>query len=222
MKFLYILFLLLAGLGCSACVHHENYIRITEPKNARFPLYTVNPEPVEGTFVYREDPVWIDDTFSINEKGEIKAALAEWNYALNGYRKFIVVDDKWDTNDRTPVDFSNRSYLGLEIVAVGDADVPPTDDGDNHGVLAWVPGLYNHRLYIVEDRIGTRNLKSIVLHEVGHVLGMDHIAITESLMNASYQHGSSCIDKVTIMLLGSDASDGDYDYHNMNWCSYPR
>lgn len=174
------------------------------------PKYTSNSpaKPVSDI-----TPVWIDETFSPSFKQTIRAAFKEWNTALNGYGYFEVISEDFDLDidvikqvlaTDQGVIVLNRSLTDKIVM-----DMP-------EGVLAWVSELEAHDLNIVTKRIGTRNLKTIVMHEIGHTLGVGHLPVKGSLMFPIYESESNCIDKLTIMMLSSIHSK--YDYKQMSYC----
>ena len=55
--------------------------------------YTINEAPdhiTHATYI----PIWVDQGFSASQVEEIKAAIAEWNYVLNGQIILRLVEKK--------------------------------------------------------------------------------------------------------------------------------
>jgi hypothetical protein len=64
------------------------------------------------------------------------------------------------------------------------------------------------------DRIGTRDLGSVVMHELGHVLGVGHGE--KGLMAAHYHPADQqCVDKATIAAV---AAKRRLAVDQLNWC----
>ncbi len=176
-----------------------------------YSVYVKHDPPV--VTVPRVTPVWVDKDFPASQKADVLAAIDEWNFALNGYSSFQVVDQNYDM-EPSVLEQIRDTLQGLVIldVSVKMEQVQRLPDG----VLAWVPELEANSMFIIGDRIGNRALKSIVMHELGHILGLEHQEEAGTLMFPSYDRGSPCIDQVTAMHLASVHSR--YNWHHMNYC----
>jgi predicted Zn-dependent protease len=173
--------------------------------------YTKHPGPVMT--MVQHVPIYIDEKFSAHQRAEIHAAIDDWNFALNGYTDLIVVDDSYDMGIAA-AEKVIRTHEGIIILAVG-TDSPMVEEmGD--GVLAWVNEIDGNLMHVVYDRIGTRNMRAIMVHEFGHALGLPHIYVKNTVMYPNYNYGSTCIDKITLMALQSVHSR--YDVNHMNFC----
>src|SRR5579859_118554 len=143
-------------------------------------------------------PVWIDSRFSEKETEDIKNALNEWNLALNGQIKII------DQHSGEGMDGKKRLYLnsfdGLEegkklekqfeesglgwVIFATKHDAKEFEEIPDDA-LAYVDGIDQHKMVIIQDRLGGRAIKDITMHEIGHLLGAFHVN-TPSLMYPSY------------------------------------
>src|SRR5271170_8083140 len=103
--------------------------------------------PISAPVGYEPPPpirVWVSDKFTDDETAVIDRALDVWNTALNGFQRFISVTDSQRADVIIRPFPPYQDYLGTTN-AVGGGDV---------------------RLYPRWDG-------SVVLHEMGHVLGLD-------------------------------------------------
>ncbi len=197
---------LVSVVGCAAT--HS----FTEtPKS---PYVTVEPpqDVMPETF-----PVYIDTLFTAKEHDDIHGAVSDWNTALNGYMTYIIGSDTFDMEPEV-IRSVLRTGQGLLILRNKFADYK--DDEDIEGTLAFVYRLGAPVVHVLEDVIGTRDFKSIVLHEMGHTLGIPHVYIRGSLMFPSYPYGANCIDKATVQTLSSIRPW--FEWRHMRYCERPR
>lgn len=170
--------------------------------------------PPAGSMIVDHIPVYVDGEFSAAEKDAIRDSVLAWNDALNGYTVLEIETMSFDMDVKV-LEKIETQHQGLAIMKVLSND-PLVDLVADEGTLAWVDGLGGHNMFIIEDRIGRRNLRAIVMHEIGHALGLPHIAVKNTLMFPNYNFGSTCIDDVTIRALASVRSR--YDAAHMNFC----
>jgi len=161
-------------------------------------------------------PVYIDKDFTFAEKEEIHMAFYEWNKALNGYARFNIVSNDFSGKYESPeLDAMNVTGQGI-IVYRMTSDNPVIQAADDSGrMLAFVPDLGSHEVFVVADRIGTRKLSLIMMHELGHDLGLTHDDIEYTLMFPYAERQPPCIDKITMLRI---ATRFDFDINHLNYC----
>lgn len=181
-----------------------------------YPAYARAPSPPPDSYVPEIVPVYIDKDFKADARADIHAALDEWNFAFNGYVTYLVVSDGFDM-DEDVIERVNRTGQGLIIVSIPDAFL---DLFVPEGVLAWVDDLGDPVVHVASGRIGTRNLKKIVMHEIGHVLGVPHTTASNTLMSKYYQDQAACIDDYTLRTLAGTkfARSVHWQWQFMNAC----
>jgi|EndMetStandDraft_5_1072996.scaffolds.fasta_scaffold31381_3 Matrixin len=176
-----------------------------QPAQAAVLRYTSHPP---ATTVEEIVPLRLMGAFSPGDRAKILRAVNEWNVALNGFVRFTIVDEPTApaAKPRAP-----RSWSIMAAEGVGPRVAPgPTIA---LAVTQPVPGAGG--LMIVHlDRIGTRDLGSVVMHELGHVLGIGH---NEKGLMASQYHPSDqqCIDKSTVAAV---AAKRRLAVDQLNWC----
>jgi hypothetical protein len=157
-------------------------------------------------------PVHIDRTFSMYERAKIMRAVNEWNVALNGQVRLAVSTDNFDS---TPYLAAGSRRPEGWIVARIDSKSPVIADRSMSRALAVTVGTRKAIIYVVADRLGTRDLGGIMMHEFGHALGVGHDASSQ-LMHPYYTGDKQrCIDQGTVRAVA--AAQG-LAADRMNWC----
>lgn len=178
-------------------------------------------------------PVWVDGTFTPAEMQEIKAAVTEWNYALNGQMRIYVVEKKALGSDKQmhyyPDGFlsweqgkelqKNAEKTGLGWVVFNTPSNSAHYEKDtDEGVLAFVHGVGHHAVFVISDRFGSRSMKDVMMHEFAHLLGARHVN-APSLEYPIYSKDQySCIDKITVAQV---ANEHGLDLNTLNYCVTP-
>jgi hypothetical protein len=89
--------------------------------------------------------------------------------------------------------------------------------GDVLAVTQRLPGG-GGLMILYDDAIGRADLGNIVLHELGHVLGLEHDPATR-LMSANYlTDRQGCVDELTVKAL---AALKGLPVNELNWCALP-
>ncbi|HZX86210.1 MAG TPA: matrixin family metalloprotease [Reyranella sp.] len=153
-------------------------------------------------------PLRITGSFSLGDRAKILRAVNEWNVALNGFARFAILDDSGapTTDSRQP-----RPWTVMAARGVGPRVAPgPTIALAHTQAVPGAGGL----MIIYLDRIGMRDLGGVVMHELGHVLGLGH---GERGLMATHYHPTDqqCVDKATIAAV---AARRRLAVDQLNWC----
>jgi hypothetical protein len=180
-KLIFLIFLILGIFACS-------------PRELRY-INSGNYNEVP----FKTVTIWIDEGIVASDTVLIKAAITEWNYALNGYIKLNV----------NPVPFSESRHDFREIYLAGDWLISSisgydklTHERDKRlkrgtWVLAFVDEIGGNRINLVMDRVSNNQITGLILHEVGHLLGSKHVG-TNLMYYMFNSSGYICIDYDTI------------------------
>lgn len=124
-----------------------------------------------------------------------RLAVEGWDRALGQWKRLVAVDNGGS---------DECTYWVHEV-----AEANRNDDR----ALAWASMLGGHEISMKKGRY-EHGTTGILLHELGHVLGAQHVPGT--LMNATYwQHGFACPDATTVAQVAA--------WHRINlellcWC----
>ena len=199
--------------------------------NCATPYYTYRTvDPPAHILHPKIIPVWIDQDFGAAQIEQIKAAVAEWNFVLNGQIIISIQMVKKMGTDKMmhwypdTFDAERSKILAAQIDQTGLGwlilDVPSNMLNSKIGsnVLAYVPGEDAHYVVVVGDRLGGRNLKDILMHEFAHLFGALHVN-TMSLEYPSYSLSQpNCVDKITAAQV---AHAQGLELNTLNYCPIP-
>jgi hypothetical protein len=153
-------------------------------------------------------PLRIKGSFTPGDRAKILRAVNEWNVALNGSVRFTIVEDSGASAANAR---QSRPWSIMAAEGIGPRVVPgPTIALAHTQPLPGSGGL----MIVYVDRIGMRDLGSVVMHELGHVLGVGHGE--KGLMAAHYHPADQqCVDRATIAAV---AAQRQLAVDQLNWC----
>jgi hypothetical protein len=169
--------------------------------------YTTHPAlAAQGAIV----PIRISEAFTANDRAKIVLAVGEWNYALNGAIRLQVAPAG---SAATPPVQPPQTWR-IEALKGGLSPSSAWKNGEMLAVTEPFPGA-GGIMIVFTDRVGTRDLHGIVLHELGHVLGLPHDPHGQ-LMSIRYSESNEqCIDKPAMEAV---AADHKLTLADLNWC----
>lgn len=167
------------------------------------------PTPVVNQLQY---PVYIDKNFGSADQLSIANAVDQWNYALNGHLKLVIVDHTFDMqDDRLRAAIKRDAFLILRINSSNPL-IPTVEP--QHWALGFTPSLGNHWVYLVRDRLENEDVEFITMHEIGHALGAGHTS--SGLMYKEYSPDTyRCIDFLAVQQV---ARYQHWDVATLNYC----
>lgn len=199
-KFLFLLLSLIHLTGCT--VKPWSYHKVKSPE------HIVNPPTI---------PIYIDNGFTRPQLIAVYQAVNEWNYIFN---RQIVLEIKNIVRNTKEVKSANDSIKNSGVgwifftISISDPGLEVIDKN----FIAFVNEIGGNYMFVFKERIAPVNVKTIIMHEIGHLLGAEHV-IFPSLMYSTYGEDQlDCIDQVTVNQV---AAANNLDYKTLNYCSTP-
>ena len=211
--------IMLGLIGCSS-INYYTYKEVDPPAHISHPVII---------------PIVIDSKFSSGEALAIKQAAREWNIVLNGQIKLEFGEHLADGVDKKqhlyPDTFNSfadgqklqgsyeNTNLGWVIYHLDSNDSNLGSFGDiSSGTLAFVKGIDEHYVVVAADRMVGRSLKDVMMHEMAHLLGAEHIKIGSLEYPYYSAKQSDCIDKITVAQV---AEVRKLDMKTLSYCLLP-
>jgi hypothetical protein len=205
---------LLLSLLC-ACIDDTKYLMTTslndsvvarDGASAPAVRYTSHASTAAATEII---PIRVSGPFEAYERAKILRAVNEWNVALNGHARFDIVPDGAPAvagkSQAAPwMIAAVKGNGGRAAAGVATALAHTYGDPDSGGLMT---------VYL--DRLGKRDLGGVVMHELGHALGLGHDH-GGGLMAARYHPSSQqCVDKSAAQAV---AARRGLPVDQLNWC----
>ena len=160
-------------------------------------------------------PVRLDASFSASDRAKIVKALDEWNHVLNGFVRLEVSAQAFGTGTQPPFGVIDQRTWFIGRV---------TGNARNTSRAQFTQGIAQQQtlanggelMLVFTDRIGKADLGGVMLHEIGHALGLAHEEHDHHLMSSKYASRKQvCIDRNTVRSL---ATHRGLPFEDLNWC----
>ena len=131
--------------------------------------------------------IWIDIRFNQKEINEIESGISEWQYALAGTYNFSIIK-----NFDMQKDQISGYYYNWFILKKDASDIKARGIDKNGITLAYTDRLGGNIIVVINNR--NAKLKGVIMHEIGHLLGIKH---TNSGLMYPFYNNTECIDITT-------------------------
>ncbi len=189
-------YLMTAAHSGSAAIGEGESPHISHLRYTRHPAAAAAPEIVPLSI--------ITGSFSTYERAKILRAVNAWNVALNGFVRFEIVSEGNDVASSASVYWMITARHGGQNIGFPTmlaATYPVADAG----------GL----VVIFVDRIGRRDLGAVVMHELGHVLGLGHDPKGRLMAALYHPSDQQCVDRTAAEAV---AAKRNLPLAQLNWC----
>lgn len=185
------------GVGCGSAafgpvVHNYRYTRVM------------------GGVTLRSIPIYIDQNMGEADKVAVQQAIEQWNYALNGNVVLYVASWKY----MGEIDEIKQIHQNHGIIIQNLTGLQAVEHNKGERVLAFVNDIGGWVINVIRERIHNDDVKSVLLHEIGHILGAYHREhdLMQPIFDPDNYH---CIDLDTLKQV---ADRQGFDYHKGNYC----
>ena len=163
-----------------------------------------------GGILLRTIPIYVTRDIGEADRVAIQQAIEQWNYALNGNVILEVVSWKYIGE----IDEMKQIHQDHGIIIQTLTGVQAFQHNKGERTLAFVNDVGGWVIYMIRERIANDDVKSVLLHEVGHILGAYHREhdLMQPIFDADNYH---CIDLETLKQV---AERQGFDYRKGNYC----
>jgi hypothetical protein len=188
--------------------------------------------PVLGVYAYTDNHsngnmaaplriihIWVDDRFGAEDLGEMYRAVSTWNYVLNGYVVF-----RWNGRlhlSGSSADLQRGPQLtdpNLWVVVKrksGDGGFFPDKIKRVYPAWGFADKIGGNTISLVRDYFGVDAVYGLMLHEMAHCLGADHLG--DRLMKTNFDLAAfQCVDLTTVAQVAKYLG---LDIKNLNYCT---
>ncbi len=158
----------------------------------------------------------IDQDFNAEDHQKILNAIVVWNYVLNSYIRFEV--------DRTPFGVPETpaheaAEKDSDWIIASDIIARSKYEARNEVAAETVTLPTGGGMVIVSPHVLKNvSLENVMLHELGHVLGLNHDPRSRLMSTEYVLDKQGCVDKVTVETL---AKLKNIEVNELNWCVLP-
>ena len=159
----------------------------------------------------------LDQKFDADEHQKIRNAVVVWNHVLNGHVRFEV--DPSDFGDaETKAQAADNKLTDWAIVRTAGQRPKRGATSEELAVTERMP-TGGGMMIVNADLLERFSLENVILHELGHVLGLDHNPRSRLMSTDYVLDRQGCVDKVTV---GTLATLRRLPVDELNWCVPPR
>lgn len=142
--------------------------------------------------------LYIDRAFTDREADAITECAWEWSRATNHIVEYDIVRLPSTEN------IKHKNSLFFVKTSIDDPTIILMDEASGSEILGHFQRTGLPHISLVMNRINEDNYKSVILHEIGHSLGIKHLEGTQNINTLMYPYQAIILDDGAIMPAGSD------------------
>ena len=158
----------------------------------------------------------IDEDFDVDQHQKILNAIVVWNFVLNGHIRFEVNPVAFGAPQTKAHEATEKD--GDWIIALDDAARPKRRARTEEVAETLTLPTGGGWVMVSPHRLDKLSLENVMLHELGHVLGLNHNPRSRLMSTDYVLDKQGCVDKVTVETL---ATHKQLPLNELNWCVLP-
>jgi predicted Zn-dependent protease len=173
--------------------------------HANTPQKALPPEQLAPETVYLT--IHIDKSMTQEQKISVRAAIAEWETAVHSIVSSTVLED-WSNEEEMagPTIEGDQMICTRQVYIAGlknTHSLTQIIDEKVNTKTGQVLGYTNSKcaskwIVLFVDRSEKEKFKTVMLHEFGHLIGMQHLPIVGTIMYPSVDLGTNCITPIDL------------------------
>jgi hypothetical protein len=190
-------------------------------------LFNNKPKEIKAELT-RQFILHVDEQFSKVDHDIVVDSFVRWQHDTHGVIRFVVSPTKWNsTTDDLDYSVNDDDGCTLDVYVASitskNKSIVELEKGNVSGnTLGFTQRQCEKKIVaFVMDRINNQKsklqmLKSVGIHEAGHLIGLAHIPVpNESIMFPSIDHSATCPTRLDMSQL---CLKYGCNYHDMIYC----
>jgi hypothetical protein len=157
-------------------------------------LYNIYQQTNHPHKTYIHKTIYIDRSFNEEERGAIVNAAAYWMIDTNHIAEFNIVEFPSNVD---PMLNKNNTLIITKISSDYPTVIGMDRENKQYTLAYYSDGGILPAIYLIEDRMPDKQFQAIVMHEIGHALGLEHLNGDDNIGTLMYPTSDFMADHIT-------------------------